>query len=147
MTRKTTSTIYGLMALFAAYVGIQFFQLQFQRNYDLINVTTYFSFFVSFMVLMILFYELIQRDRLIRMFFVFITIINLNYFIIAFFMRMIPSTVELWAGEVHLINMIFFTKEFSVATLIEYNIFFRLPMLLNISAMVILIAMILVRRK
>jgi len=147
MTRKITSTIYGLMALFAAYVGIQFFQLQFQRNYDLINVTTYFSFFVSFMVLMILFYELIQRDRLIRMFFVFITIINLNYFIIAFFMRMIPSTVELWAGEVHLINMIFFTKEFSVATLIEYNIFFRLPMLLNISAMVILIAMILVRRK
>ncbi len=147
MTRKITSSIYGIVALYAIYVGIQFFQLQFERKYDLINVTTYFSFFIMFMVLMILLYELIQRDRLIRMFFVFITIINLNYFIIAFFMRMIPVTVDSWAGEVHQVSLLFFSREFSLATLIEYNIFFRLPMLLNIAGMAILVAMIVIRRK
>ena len=143
MTRKITSAI----ALYAIYIGVQFIQLQVQRNYNLINMTTYFSFFVVFMILMIVLYELIKRDAVIRMFFVFITIINLNYFIIGFFMNMITVAQGSWAGEVHQVSMLFYMKEFSTATLIEYNIYFRIPMMLNIIGIVILIAMMVVRRK
>jgi hypothetical protein len=60
---------------------------------------------------------------------------------------MIPVTVDSWAGEVHQVSLLFFSREFSLATLIEYNIFFRLPMLLNIAGMAILVAMIVIRRK
>ena len=147
MTRKITSTIYGIVALYAIFIGVQFFMLQINENVNLVNVTTFFSFFVVFLVLLIILYELIEIDRLIRMFFVFITIVNLNYFIIAFFLRMITVAEGSWAGEVHQISMLFYMKEFSVATLIEYNVFFRMPMILNIIGMGILLTMILVRRK
>jgi len=147
MTRKIASIVFGLLGLYSVYIGIQFFQLQINRYYDLINVTTFFSFFVVFLVLLIVFYEWIKDDLSIRLLFIFITIINFNYFIIAFFLNMISTAEGSWAGEVHQISMLFYMKEFSVATLIEYNQYFYLPMLLNIIAAVLLVVIILIRRK
>lgn len=131
MTRKIISIALGVMALYVAYIGVQFYQLQIQQNYDLVNVTTFFSFFFVFLVLLIVLYEWIEIDRFVRWLFIFITIVNLNYFFITFFLNMITVAEGSWAGEIHNIQLLFFTKEFSVATLIEYNVFFRLPMILN----------------
>jgi len=147
MIRKITSAFFGSIALYALYIGIQFFQLQIERNYNLVNVTTYFSFFIVFLVLIIVLYELLRIDKPIKMVFIFITIINLDYFIIAFFLNLISIAEGSWAGEVHQINMLFYMREFSLATLIEYNQYFYLPMIFNILAAVVLITMIIIRRK
>lgn len=147
MTRKITSTGFGLIAAYALFIGVQFFILQAQTSVNLINITTFFSFFVVFLVLFIVLYELIEMDRLVRMFFVFITIVNLNYFIIAFFLRMITIAEGGWAGEIYSLNMLFYANQFSVATLIEYNIFFKLPAILNGIGMAILLVMLYIRSK
>ena len=147
MTRKITSIIIGIVAIYVVFVGVQFFQLQIQRNYNLVNVTTFFSFFFVFLVLLIFLYELLEIERMIRWLFVFVTILNLNYFFVAFYLRMITVAEGTWAGAVHKVNLLFFTREFSVATLIEYNIYFKVPMVFNIIAAIILVVMILIRRK
>ena len=147
MTRRIISILFGIIAIYALYISIQFFQLQIEKNYNLVNITTYFSFFVVFLVLLIILYELARIDKPIRMLFIFITIINLNYFIIAFFLNLISIAEGSWAGEVHQISMVFYMKEFSVATLIEYNQYFYLPMIFNIIAAVVLVTMIFIRRK
>jgi hypothetical protein len=147
MARKIITGVYVTLTLYILFVAIQMFTLQINNHYNLVNVTMYFSLFIVLMILLIVFYEYIVNDRFTRLVFMFIIILNLNYFILSFFFNMITVATGTWAGPTHLINLIFNQKYLSEAVLIEYNQYFKAPLIFNIVALVLIVGIFFYGRK
>lgn len=138
MAKKIVSIIYLLIALYGAYVLVNAVFLMNEVDVNIVNMVLFLLFFTVSFVLLTLLYDLVLQDQFVRIVLMAVAIVNLNYFIMGFFFRLVPTSTDPWAGPVNTLHMLFTKIDFSEATLIEYNLYFETPFWVNIIGMTLI---------